>query len=398
MKSVLSALCLPLALLVLGSTPTRAQAQAVPPGAKGLPAPRVQARAALPDAAIPAATRAAVLDSLMAQIDRNYVFPDVGADVIQALRRHATRGDYDRITSARALVDTLNDHLYAVAHDLHLRVSYDPDQTMMMACGGGGPGGDVDIEQVRIMARQHNFGFEKAQRLSGNVGDLDLRVFEVPSLGAGETAAMAMGFLANCDALIIDLRRNGGGSAAMVELLMTYLLKPHQRVHLFDFKNRADQGTEVVQSWTLPYSPGPRFGGKDIYVLTSHITGSAAESFAYAVQAESLGTVVGETTAGAGNHGGGMVELPAGFSAFVATGVVTSPTTHAGWEGVGVKPDVAVPAESALREAHTRAVRNLLARATTREDRTRLQTALEQAEKTAPDPIELPPGMRIIMR
>jgi hypothetical protein len=336
--------------------------------------------------------------ALVAQIERNYVFPEVGKEVVQSLRQHAVRGDYDRITSARAFADTLNVHLYAVAHDLHLRVSYDPNQTMMMACGGGGGGDAVDIERVKTMARQHNFGFERAQRLAGNVGYLDLRVFEMPSLGAGETAATAMGFLANSDALIIDLRRNGGGSAAMVELMVTYLLRPYQRVHLFDFKNRADQGTDVVQSWTLPYSPGPRFGGKDIYVLTSHITGSAAESFAYAVQAESLGTVVGETTAGAGNHGNGMAELPAGFSAFVATGVVTSPTTNAGWEGVGVKPDVAVPAESAIREAHVRAVKALLAKASGNEDRTRLQTALDLAEKTVPDPIELPRGMRIIMR
>jgi hypothetical protein len=380
MKSVLSPLCLSLILLAMAPTAARAQG-----------------RVALPDASIPAATRVAVLDSLMAQIASNYVFPDIGMEVVRSLRRHAARGDYDRITSARAFADTLNDHLYAVAHDLHLRVSYDPDQQMMGSCGGG-PGGAVDIERVKTMARQHNFGFEKLQRLAGNVGYLELRVFEIPALGAGETAAMAMGFLANSDALIIDLRRNGGGSAAMVELMITYLLRPYQRVHLFDFKNRAGQGTDVVQSWTLPYAPGPRFGGKDIYVLTSHITGSAAESFAYAVQAESLGTVVGETTAGAGNHGNGMAELPAGFSAFVATGVVTNPTTKSGWEGVGVKPDVAVPADVALREAHVRAVKALLAKATSDEDRTRLQTALQQAEKTLPDPIELPQGMRLIIR
>jgi hypothetical protein len=355
----------------------------------------VRAQDAAPDALVSAATRAALLDTLTARIEERYVFPDVAKDVVKALRRHAARGDYNRVTDARALADTLNDHLYAVAHDLHLRVHYDPAGRVQIGCGGAAA---VDIERMRAMAGQRNFGFEKLQRLAGNVGYLDLRLFDDPATGAGEVAAAAMGFLAHSDALIIDVRRNGGGFASMVDLLITYLIDPAEPLHLFDFRYRGGPEAGLRPDWTLPYVPGPRLAGKDIYVLTGRFTGSAAESFAYALQAAKRATLVGEQTAGASNPGEGMVELPGGFSAFVATGRVVSPVTGTNWEGVGVKPDVAVSADVALREAHVRAVKALLERATTEDEKTRLGSALEAAGKTPLDPVAQPAGLRIVRR
>ncbi len=219
MRKLVPPICLLSLFLVLASAPVRAQNAAAP----------------APDSPVSAATRTAVLDTLASRIEELYVFPDVAKDVVKALRRHVARGEYARITSARAFADTLNDHLYAVAHDLHLRVHYDPTSRMQIGCGGGAA---VDMERMRAMAGQRNFGFEKLQRLAGNVGYLDLRVFDDPATGAGEVAAAAMGFLAHSDALIIDVRRNGGGFASMVNLLITYLLDPAEQLHLFDFRYR----------------------------------------------------------------------------------------------------------------------------------------------------------------
>jgi hypothetical protein len=376
MKNVLSALCLSVILLTSWPLAARTQERPVPA-----------------DGAITAATRKAVMDSLAAAIDRQYVFPAVGKETISALRRHAARGDYDRITSARAFTDTLNDHLYAVAHDLHLRVRYDPANQMQIGRGGAAA---VDVERMRAMAAQRNFGFEKLQRLAGNIGYLDLRLFDDPAAGAAEVAAAAMGYLAHSDALIIDVRRNGGGFASMVDLLVTYLIAPTEQLHLFDFNYRGGEEVGLRSNWTLPYVPGPRFAGKDVYVLTGRFTGSAAESFAYALQAAKRATLVGEQTAGASNPGNGMTTLPGGFSAFIATGRVVSPVTGTNWEGVGVKPDVAVTADLALREAHVMAVKALLGKAAGEEDRARLQRSLAAAEKTALDPVDPPAGLRIV--
>lgn len=379
MKKLVSSACL-VSMLVLGA-PAAVHAQG--------------AAAPVPDAAITAATRAAVLDTLAAQITENYVFPDVAKDVVKALRRHAARGEYDRITRARAFADTLNDHLYAVAHDLHLRVHYDPASRMQIGCGGGAA---VDMERMRAMAGQRNFGFEKLQRLAGNVGYLDLRLFDDPASGAGDVAEAAMRYLAHSDALIIDVRRNGGGFASMVDLLITYLIDPAEQLHLFDFNYRGGEEAGLRSNWTLPYVPGPRYAGKDVYVLTGRFTGSAAESFAYALQAAKRATLVGEQTAGAGNPGSGMTSLPGGFSAFVATGRVVSPVTGTNWEGVGVKPDIAAAADTALRVAHVMAVERLLGKAENDEEKTRLSRSLDAARKTPPDPVETPAGLRMVRR
>jgi len=133
-------------------------------------------------------------------------------------------------------------------------------------------------------------------------------------------------------------------------------------------------------------------------VLTGRFTGSAAESFAYALQAEKRATLVGEQTAGAGNPGSGMTSLPGGFSAFVASGRVVSPVTGTNWEGVGVKPDVAAAADTALRVAHVMAVERLLGKAANDEEKTRLTRSLDAARKTPSDPIDPPAGLRIVRR
>ena len=86
----------------------------------------------------------------------------------------------------------------------------------------------------------------------------------------GDTAAAAMSFLSHADALLIDLRQNGGGSPDGVALLVSYLVPP-QPVRLNDIYNRVSDQTH--QYWSLPYVPGKRFTGKDVYLLTSNRTG-----------------------------------------------------------------------------------------------------------------------------
>ena len=60
------------------------------------------------------------------------------------------------------------------------------------------------------------------ERLAGNVGYLDLRRLLPPPM-MGDTAAAAMTW-ANADALIIDLRQNGGGDPDAVTLMASYLM------------------------------------------------------------------------------------------------------------------------------------------------------------------------------
>ena len=129
----------------------------------------------------------------------------------------------------------------------------------------------------RSSTRRTNYGFESVERLPGNVGYLDLRQF-AGNPEAQATAVAAMNFLGNADALIVDLRRNGGGGPEMIATLLTYLITPGDRLLINTFYEREDDRT--LQFWTSQFVPGRRFNGKPVYVLTSPRTFSAAEEFA----------------------------------------------------------------------------------------------------------------------
>jgi C-terminal processing protease CtpA/Prc len=203
--------------------------------------------------------------------------------------------------------------------------------------------------------RRRNSGFVKLERLPGNVGYLDLRGFMDHESGA-ETVAAAMNFLANTDALILDLRKNGGGSPHMVQLICSYLFAADKPVHLNSLYWR--EGDRTEEFWTLKDLSGHRYLGKDVYVLTSRLTFSGAEECAYNLQTRKRATLVGETTGG-GAHPGKGVLLGEHFRAFISTGRAINPVTKTNWEGTGVRPDVATDAERALDVAHELALKKL---------------------------------------
>jgi hypothetical protein len=341
-----------------------------------------------PDLTIDAATRSAALDTLVSNLDSTYVFPDVAQKLIRDLRARQKRHEYDALTSARAFADSLTAHMRALTHDRHLRVHYRSD--VIGATELTDEPSAAEREQQKRDSQLRNCGFENARRLAGNVGYLDLRNFIAIDHGTGEVAVAAMSFLTNTDAMIIDLRRNGGGDPATVQLLCSYFFGPDAHVHLNDLYSRPRNRTD--QYWTLSYVPGPHYVGKPVYVLTSRFTGSGAEEFAYDLQTQKRATLVGETTAGAA-HPGHFVRLGDHFAAFVADGRAINPVRKDDWEGRGVVPDVPTGADQALRTAHQAALRGLIEKARDAGDRQRLERALDAAA-VFPDPFSEPrPGM-----
>ena len=172
----------------------------------------------------------------------------------------------------------------------------------------------------------------------------------------------------------------------MIATLLSYLTKPDQRLHFNSFYRRASD--ELVQFWTSPFVPGPRYTGKPVFVLTSNRTGSGAEEFAYDIQTHMLGTVVGAVSAGGANPGG-YFRLSENFAAFIATGRAINPITKTNWEGVGVKPDSLISAGQALRAAYAMATEELVA--DTRDDPERVEALREvgaDVAKRVPDPEE----------
>ena len=311
-----------------------------------------------PDHSIDAQTTARVIEAIGKSLREAYVFPESAAQMEKDLRSRLEKLEYEKITSAKELAETLTEHLQAVSKDKHIRVHYgreapparNPEDEKLDPARR-----QEELARAKARGAARNFGFEKVETLDGNVGYILLRGF-VPAELAGEAAENAMNAVANTDALIIDLRSNGGGAPSMVALLCSYLFGP-KPVHLNDQYSRVEDATH--QWWTLPYLPGSRYEDKPVYVLTSERTFSAAEEFAYNLKSLKRATIVGETTGG-GAHPGRVRPLGDRFSMFVPTGRSINPVTKTNWEGTGVSPDVAVQADLALKTAHLAALKALI--------------------------------------
>jgi hypothetical protein len=298
--------------------------------------------------------RKMVLRDIITMAEEKYVFPDVGKKIADQLGARLEQGGYDDIEDANELAFTLTSELRELSGDKHWSVVYDPEGAAAII----DPEKEEDEDEVAFWLernRRNNFGFEKVERLKGNIGYLDLRQF-APSEFAGGTAVAAMGFVANCDALIFDLRKNHGGYPSMVQLLISYLVD-QDPVHLNTFFYRSTQ--DYQQFWTFPYIPGKRMADKPVYILTSGATGSGAEEFVYNLKNMERATLIGETTVGAA-HPVTLEIVQEYFKVGVPYGRPINPITKENWEGEGIEPHIQVPQEEALETAHILAMEELV--------------------------------------
>jgi len=333
-----------------------------------------QGPSAGPDLAVDAATRSTVIDSLLKQLDDAYVFPETAKKMETDIRSRQKNGEYDSVTSSRAFAEKLTADLQSVSHDKHLRVRFSPD-VIAVRPEHSEPTEAEKANQVRY-SNFMNSGFEKVERMPGNVGYIKFNNFSDPEVGA-DTVAAAMNFVANTDFLIFDLRDNGGGDPAMVKLICSYLFgeKP---VHLNDLYWR--RGNKTEEFWTIPTVPGKKYLDKDVYILTSNRTFSGGEEFTYNLKNLKRATVIGETTGG-GAHPGGVERLSDHFGVFIPIGRAISPITKTNWEGTGVEPDIKVPKEQALKTAFLLALNKALEKAKDDNLKANLKDVIDRNQK-----------------
>ena len=342
MTKAIRAFIITFAIFALGVGPALGQAPAAPP-------------------ALDAAKKKAVVDEIAALFNKNYIFADTAKKVEDALRAKLGAGGFDGAVTAPEFAAAVAAVILEVSQDRHTGFAYNP----AMAEDFRRLEGRSEEEAKKVRERQleesrrDNFGFRKVERLPGNVGYLDFRVFASPG-EAGPTAVAAMNFLAHCDAIIVDLRQNGGGDPAQIQLISSYFFD--EPVHLNDLYARATDTTENY--WTLPYVPGARASEADVYVLTSARTFSGAEEFSYNLQNLKRATIIGETTGG-GAHPTDAMTVQRDFILRVPFARAINPVSKTNWEGTGVKPDIACPAAEAFDRAYALAVEKLAAKAAT---------------------------------
>jgi len=287
-------------------------------------------------------------------LNDNYVFPETAKKMETFIKSQLNSNAYDNISDPGDFGQKLTSDLQSISHDKHLRIVFNPETAKRLKENENNPGNNGDDQIFIEMMKKENYGFKDVRILTGNIGYIDFRNF-APSKYSKETVASVMNFVSGTDALIFDMRQNGGGDPDGVRLICSYLFGK-EPVHLNDIYLRRND--ETMEFWTLKNVDGKKMPDVPVYVLTSSYTFSGAEEFAYDLKNQKRATIVGDVTGGGANPGGTQY-VNDSYIMFVPDGRAISPITKTNWEGTGVTPDVQVASIKALEKAQILAMQKI---------------------------------------
>lgn len=298
--------------------------------------------------------RKVVLEAVKKLVNEQYIDADLAVNIVKYLDGNSKKGMYDTITDPNEFAGRLTDDLIAVSNDKHFHLVYDPAWVADSKKAISKEQQDELLNRDLAHWKKDNFGFKEVKILDGNIGYVNMESFTNPIYG-GKTIEGVMALLSNADAIIIDLRRNGGGFSTMVQLMASYFFEG-EPLQMVDFHSR--EAGKHTQDWTLPYVSGTRLPNVDLYILTSKESFSAAEGFAYFMQNRKRAVIVGETTGGAAQPVD-RIAVSDRFYIMLPTQKPVDPVTNTNWEGVGVKPDLQCSSKEALIAAQIEALKGL---------------------------------------
>ncbi|HKE93937.1 MAG TPA: S41 family peptidase [Povalibacter sp.] len=297
-------------------------------------------------------------------IENNFYDAARARDIAGGIEAAARAGQFDGLHDPRDLAAALTTRLRSF--DRHFNVIWSGNATVA---------NQVAALPGEVMDRRGNYGFRRVEMLPGAIALIDMRMFadfrfDQPDEPARKAADAALAFISGADAVIVDLRSNGGGSPAMVGYLVSAFTPADAAIYNEFHRRDAQYSERPGEPYAKPMLDVP------LFVLISGRTASAAESAAYTLQAAHRATVVGEVSAGAANPGG-LFPIGEGFNIFISTGTPINAVTGGNWEGVGVKPDVAIVADRAPLRAQILALEAVLARRPDRPESRENQWILE---------------------
>nr|WP_159916770.1 S41 family peptidase [Flavobacterium urumqiense] len=293
--------------------------------------------------------RANLLTEIGEKIKDNYIFADIALKTDSLLNLEIKTANFKNLTNEE-FAKKITTYLRTVTKDKHFFVKYFSDNQTK-------PNIVNEKEQQKsdnFSNSLENFGFENIKRLDGNIGYINFKGFAEPK--ASETAlASAMNFIANTNSSIIDLRENRGGDGGMLLQFCSYFF--NNKIKLYDayYRNKGKN----IENWTRNKVKGTKYLNKQVYILTSKNTFSAAEGLSYFLQSYGIAKVIGEQTGGAANPVDHFI-IDNKYLLLVPNGKITAMLTKNNWEQIGVIPNEIVKKESALTKAHIIALNELL--------------------------------------
>lgn len=288
---------------------------------------------------VTAADRSAVVERVAQALETAPYDLSAGRAAAKVLRARSQAGAYDALSDDAAFAKALTEDGDGVLHDKHWSVRVRP------VSSGPAPDAAARAESER----RSNYGIATVSVLPGNVGYLDVRGFADPQF-AVPRIDQAMRLLDQSDALIIDLRRNGGGTESFARL-MSWLLPGGAPQIVERLQMRLSSGEMIENDTRTTAIAGRTFADRPVWILTSRRTFSAAEAFTYHTRLRRSVRLVGETTGG-GGHPNSFVRINETFVASIPTGRSWDPIDRGNWDGVGIAPDVATTASDAFKTAY----------------------------------------------
>ena len=292
----------------------------------------------------------AIIDTILTCFKINYVYPETVISLKDSITQRNRKGEYSKYFDLENFLAKLTSDIREITSDKHISIVYIENTDYKSRQNKHSLLSDQLNEKKR-----KNFNFRKVEWLPGNVGYLRFDIFEDPQY-AGETAASAINFISNCNAIIIDLRYNYGGEQQMVRYLASYFFTEPTLLNSLYFTKQ----DSVVQSWTDSYIPSKKLIDKYIYILTSSNTASGAEAFTYLLKNYKIATIIGENTRGAA-HWAEYFYFPAQkIEIKIPVARPINPVTKTNWEKIGIKPDIEIPEYKALDQAYILALEQLI--------------------------------------
>jgi C-terminal processing protease CtpA/Prc len=278
----------------------------------------------------PKAETDSLLKNLCENLRETY-FDEKKSKILQTLLMSKLKsGEFYNLT-----VDTMTKKITTIlrteANDIHFYLGYKNK--------------DVNNNIVEKKKKYFNGGFVEVKLLEHNIGYIKW-IRGVADDEAFEKIASAFTFLKGCEYLIIDVTHNPGGDGRSNGFINQHLFQynDYQNLLLKKCKGESDWHQSEVP---YNYSPAPKFFEIPLYIIVSKNTGSSAEYFAFISQEMQRATILGETTAGAGNP----VTMKSFDDFFAYIPICEIKTTEGkSIEGKGVIPDVKLSSTDWVKE------------------------------------------------